>query len=494
MAENVLMTRIQLKYDLLANWNASSLILKKGEVAIAEVPSQSSNSGLTPPAIGIKVGDGLKTFTQLPWIQAAAGDVHSWAKAAEKPTYTAQEISGLENYISGHTGDTIYQIIRGTNNDINKYFLQSSTDGGTTWTTVNTLDFTDLNGRVSTLESWANTGTSLESQINSYINSFAATLTVADTAVSHQFVTAVSQTNGKISVSRAPLGADDITTGTLGVSRGGTGANTFTSGQVLIGNGTEAIGTRAIDTTVSTGNNLITSGAVKSYVDNAISGLAGAMHFIGKATAIVTDGGTQDPIIDNYTTKTAGDVILAVDGVSEYVWTGTAWEVLGNESLYAVRGNITNSDIAANAAIDQTKIAGTATGSTSLADDLNKKVDKVDGKGLSTNDYTTAEKTKLSNIEAGAEVNTIESISLNNTPITPDANKNVNIAIDFATLGKVQGATVPGAVSGTEDITLNTTTHKLEFARIAKTGNVNDLIQTSGDVLILQCGTSSTVI
>jgi hypothetical protein len=61
-------------------------------------------------------------------------------------------------------------------------------------------------------------------------------------------------------------------------------------------------------------------------------------------------------------------------------------------------------------------------------------------------------------------------------------------------LGKVQGATVPGAVNGTEDITLNTTTHKLEFARIAKTGNVNDLIQTSGDVLILQCGTSSTVI
>jgi hypothetical protein len=163
MAENVLMTRIQLKYDLLANWNASSLILKKGELAIAEVPSQSSNSGLTPPAIGIKVGDGLKTFIQLPWIQAAAGDVYSWAKAAEKPTYTAQEISGLENYISGHTGDTIYQIIRGTNDDINKYFLQSSADGGIIWTTVSTLDFTDLNGRISTLESWADTGTSLES-------------------------------------------------------------------------------------------------------------------------------------------------------------------------------------------------------------------------------------------------------------------------------------------------------------------------------------------
>src|SRR5690349_11342609 len=33
------------------------------------------------------------------------------------------------------------------------------------------------------------------------------------------------------------------------------------------------------------------------------------------------------------------------------------------------------------------------------------KVDKVDGKGLSSNDYTTAEKDKLEDIEAGAQVN-----------------------------------------------------------------------------------------
>lgn len=36
---------------------------------------------------------------------------------------------------------------------------------------------------------------------------------------------------------------------------------------------------------------------------------------------------------------------------------------------------------------------------------INNKVDKVDGKGLSTNDYTNEEKSKLSGIEAGAEVN-----------------------------------------------------------------------------------------
>ena len=46
------------------------------------------------------------------------------------------------------------------------------------------------------------------------------------------------------------------------------------------------------------------------------------------------------------------------------------------------------------------------------------KVDKVDGKGLSTNDYTTAEQTKLAGIDTGAEVNVIESITVNGTAAT----------------------------------------------------------------------------
>lgn len=61
---------------------------------------------------------------------------------------------------------------------------------------------------------------------------------------------------------------------------------------------------------------------------------------------------------------------------------------------------------------------------------LDGKVDVVSGKGLSTNDYTTAEQTKLSGIEIGAEVNVIESISVNGTTVNPDANKNVAITID----------------------------------------------------------------
>jgi len=38
---------------------------------------------------------------------------------------------------------------------------------------------------------------------------------------------------------------------------------------------------------------------------------------------------------------------------------------------------------------------------------VNGKVDKVDGKGLSSNDYTDADQTKLAGIEAGAQVNEV---------------------------------------------------------------------------------------
>lgn len=64
--------------------------------------------------------------------------------------------------------------------------------------------------------------------------------------------------------------------------------------------------------------------------------------------------------------------------------------------------------------------------------ELNKKVDKETGKGLSTNDYTTAEKTKLTGIAANAQVNVIETIQVNGTEVTP-SNKVVDISVPVIT-------------------------------------------------------------
>ena len=54
---------------------------------------------------------------------------------------------------------------------------------------------------------------------------------------------------------------------------------------------------------------------------------------------------------------------------------------------------------------------------------ITNKVDKVDGKGLSTNDYTTAEKTKLSGIATGAEVNqnAFSNVVVGSTTISADS-------------------------------------------------------------------------
>ena len=45
--------------------------------------------------------------------------------------------------------------------------------------------------------------------------------------------------------------------------------------------------------------------------------------------------------------------------------------------------------------------------------DLTGYIKKETGKGLSTNDYTTAEKQKLANIADGAQVNKMESVKVN---------------------------------------------------------------------------------
>lgn len=92
MATTTLNTRIALKYDTLANWNASEFILKKGEVAICSLATGETAEQSTPPAVLLKVGDGVHKFRELPWASALAADVYGWAKAATKPSYTPGEV------------------------------------------------------------------------------------------------------------------------------------------------------------------------------------------------------------------------------------------------------------------------------------------------------------------------------------------------------------------------------------------------------------------
>lgn len=87
-------------------------------------------------------------------------------------------------------------------------------------------------------------------------------------------------------------------------------------------------------------------------------------------------------------------------------------------------------------------------------DDIDKletgKVDKVEGKGLSTNDYTTAEKTKLAGIAEGAQVNVIETVKVDGSPLTVEG-KAVNI--DLSAYAKTEDISAAYVYKGSVDDT-----------------------------------------
>ena len=68
---------------------------------------------------------------------------------------------------------------------------------------------------------------------------------------------------------------------------------------------------------------------------------------------------------------------------------------------------------------------------TYVADAIKNKVDKVEGKGLSTKDFTEDYETKLTGIAAGAEKNVINSITVNGSAVTVDeSTRTAAITID----------------------------------------------------------------
>lgn len=85
--EKILNTRILNKVDTLANWNTSTLPLKKGEIAFATVAA-GAGTGLTEPVVMIKIGeDGVKTFKDIEWnVYAKASDVLAACKSQEALT------------------------------------------------------------------------------------------------------------------------------------------------------------------------------------------------------------------------------------------------------------------------------------------------------------------------------------------------------------------------------------------------------------------------
>lgn len=97
----------------------------------------------------------------------------------------------------------------------------------------------------------------------------------------------------------------------------------------------------------STNGTVPTSKAVVDYVDSAVAGLAGAMHYLGQKTVTVS-GGTIS--VSGVSSPQSGDVVVAdsssTSPTAEYIYNGTAWEELGSEGIYWTKaGTITTDGI-----------------------------------------------------------------------------------------------------------------------------------------------------
>ena len=200
---NTLRTRIILKNDSLANWSGSSLVLKKGEMALVEVASSDKYSA---PTYLAKVGDGVHTFDELNYMAAQASDVYSWAKAATKPTYSFEEIQGTPpagatyRFAVTNDGETdkckqldIYETLPGQSEVLKASFDLS----GYAWYAITATDIANWNNEIGAKAAAAAAQAAADAKVAS-VSAGDASIDVDGTATAPTVAVALSAEEGNI--------------------------------------------------------------------------------------------------------------------------------------------------------------------------------------------------------------------------------------------------------------------------------------------------------
>ena len=602
-------TRIALKYDSYANWQEYNPILLKGEIAIAELPVNGNKPGVgepnaagsTPaiqnaPNILIKVGDGTNHYNDLKFVSALAADVYSWAKAATKPTYSAGEITGLDNYISQTIQDTNTQYrIVAVGDPAYSYKLQKKDISDADYTDVagSLISLTDVDSRLDTLEAAIGENGAVATKIANAIGALDYTGKASEATTQGKFVTDVTETNGVISVTAADLAVDDIpalpqskVTG-LETALGGkqdkvpfeyapsesdkvatvqsivnrigaldhVAADDAASATKVVAEVTQADGivtvkkvavANILPDVTDTENGFVvavnqTDGkiavthksatdvlsfagnykgaenpvATRDYVTEAIADLNGAMHFRGTVDA--------DPTVTKPTgTYKAGDVVLF--GYDEYVYNGSKWITLGNESIYAkaaevntefgkVRKELGDAKTALQGEID----SDIATARTAITKEIGDKIATLDysGKGSQGKFVTNVTETDgiisvtATNLVASdipvieqSQVNGLETALNNKQNVVPfeytpaESDKVATVKSITERIGALdysiaeENNKVISAFTVTDGALQTNSVKKVTLHKVATTGKLEDIEQNG--LVIINCGTANT--
>lgn len=100
--------------------------------------------------------------------------------------------------------------------------------------------------------------------------------------------------------------------------------------------------------------------------------------------------------------------------------------------------------------------------------------------------YTNEEKLKLAGISNNAEVNSIESISINEEPIEPDEDKNINISINWNTVAnKPNGIVIDEDYVHTSNDFTNESKDKLDSVQSGAEANILNGVNVNGNSLTI---------
>lgn len=502
MATKSISTRIKNKVDSYSTWASSTNVLLNGEIALVRVPTGQSYTnpvtGKSEPVVELlmKVGDGSSTFANLPWLSAKASDVYNWAKTPDVKDVEVAVITGTNT--------------NATNKSLSAW-LKETYDKGVT----NAAGISSNAAAITTLNGADTVSGSVAQKIKAAIDA----LDVNDTAVTGQFVTKVSETNGKISVTRAAIAESDLPNiGAAKIIVDSTNSTTLATKLSSVdsditnlkakreGHTDDAINT-LIDTKINaldvsepsasgtstsfiktakqvdgkivvTKANLPTaststagiaklgaSGGAATYdavdalttrvstaegdIASLKTSVAGGVHFIGTTTTALTDGATTNSITVNSKshTPTAGDVVLYSN--KEFIWTGSAWEELGDltrvGTLETLTGSLASSSATANQFVTHIEKNSSNALVVKTAQPTAANIKYGDNSNVSTKlgEIDAALATKATSDHVHGNITNDGKLGTASRVVVTDGNKNITVssAITTTELGYLDGVT-----------------------------------------------------